>query len=294
MSSTGKMFAMKAMNKKVIKGKKAIKFVKAEKKVLAELGEVPSPFVLSLHYSFDDPQNFYLILPLLVGGDLDFHMKDGGAFSAERACVYTLEIALGLQHLHDMGFIYRDLKPENILMAQTGRCAISDLGLAVDVKSKKEGKVKGRAGTPGYWAPEVINKKPYNFACDWWGLGVCLFEFHTCCAPFDCSWTGLKDRNAGTLAVAVGDDGEVGGFNFELDDESKKKGMRKPTPFSDAAKEAIRKMLHPDPEKRLGSKNGVVELHELKFFEVRLMSAPAVASSVHVCYLVLGSLLMVS
>ena len=72
--------------------------------------------------------------------------------------------------MHAEGIIYRDLKPENCLLDDNGNIRISDLGLAERVKLDK--RVKGRVGTVGYMAPEVVKNEQYGFGVDWWGLGL--------------------------------------------------------------------------------------------------------------------------
>jgi len=44
--------------------------------------------------------------------------------------LYVLEIAMALQHLHDMDVVYRDLKPENILLCGDGHLKLTDFGLS--------------------------------------------------------------------------------------------------------------------------------------------------------------------
>lgn len=244
---TGRIFAVKKMEKKKVKGKKAGKLVANEKKVLAALGEKPSRHVVHLNYAFDDQESFYLVLPLVPGGDLAFHLSEHGALSLERCVCYIAEIALGMVHLHMLGYLYRDLKPENVLMAVDGHCKISDLGLAVRYDSTKDRRL-GRAGTRGYMAPEVVERKAYGAAADWWGLGACMFEFFTACCPFDDRWTGLKSRDDATLAVREGGeglffDGAKGGF--------KHKHGSAVTPFTDDAKDLITKMLCPVAANRM-------------------------------------------
>ena len=73
-----------------------------------------------------------------------------------------------------MFLIFRDLKPENILLDDVGHTRISDLGLAIYVPPNET--VKGRVGTVGYMAPEVIRNERYSFSPDWWGLGCIIFE----------------------------------------------------------------------------------------------------------------------
>ncbi len=160
--ATGKMFAMKKMDRKLVKGKKAKSIVESEKKVLELLGDQPSPFCVSLRYSFSDQSDLFFIMPLLTGGDLNFHLQTSGAFDETRARFYAAQIALGLGHMHALRIVYRDLKPENILLSNEGNVAISDLGLAKIMRPGR--KLKGMAGTPGYWAPELIRDEAYGMA----------------------------------------------------------------------------------------------------------------------------------
>jgi serine/threonine protein kinase len=41
-----------------------------------------------------------------------------------------LQVAMALQHLHDMDIVYRDLKPENILLCADGHLKLTDFGLS--------------------------------------------------------------------------------------------------------------------------------------------------------------------
>ena len=75
------------------------------------------------------------------------------------------------------------MKPENMLVDKQGHLRISDLGLAVRI-NKKKGYSKGRVGTPGYMAPEVIRGEHYGFGVDWWGLGCCIYDMLEGHGPF--------------------------------------------------------------------------------------------------------------
>jgi len=199
MRTTGKLIAIKQLNKRLIKGKEAKKLVMVEKKILQKLGENPSSFTVWLKYSFQDKDYYYMSLPLCTGGDLGFHLSKKGYFNVKRACFHTAEIIEGLMHLHSLGIIYRDLKPENIIFDDEGHSRISDMGLAVIAGSRK---IKGRAGTPGYWAPEVISRQHYSFSADYWSLGCVLFEMLAGICPFSRTNTGMQ-RDDATLAWEI-------------------------------------------------------------------------------------------
>lgn len=181
--TSGKLYAMKVMNKKRIKLKKAEKLTLNEQNCLAD---VNSPFVVNLKYSFQSKTDVFLILDLMTGGDLAFHLSQKGFFPKEECRYYSARILLGLQALHDRGYVYRDLKPENCLLGDDGRVKLTDLGLAIKVTSD----LHGAAGTRGYWAPEMLDRdengkrKNYGRMVDWFSFGCCLAEFISGTSPF--------------------------------------------------------------------------------------------------------------
>ena len=129
-STTGKLYAMKMLNKKRIKLKKAEALCLQERNILAI---IHSPYIVCLKYAFSTPTDLHLILDLMTGGDLGFHLSRKGRFSEKEAKYYAARTLLGLASMHDKNIVYRDLKPENILMDEEGYTKISDLGLACKV-----------------------------------------------------------------------------------------------------------------------------------------------------------------
>ncbi|XP_062069592.1 G protein-coupled receptor kinase 4 isoform X7 [Lepus europaeus] len=179
--ATGKMYACKKLEKKRIKKRKGEAMALNEKKLLEK---VNSRFVVSLAYTYETRDTLCLVLTIMNGGDLKFHIYNLGnpGFDEQRAVFYAAELCCGLEDLQRERIAYRDLKPENILLDDHGHIRISDLGLALEVPEGET--VRGRVGTVGYMAPEVIDNENYTFSPDWWGLGCLIYEMIQGHSPF--------------------------------------------------------------------------------------------------------------
>ena len=91
-------------------------------------------------------------------------------FTEDAVRFYAASILLGLEALHVAGVVYRDLKPDNVLLDRGGTVKLTDFGLALCLGA--HGTANSKAGTRGYWAPEVIRRQPYRFEPDFWSLGA--------------------------------------------------------------------------------------------------------------------------
>jgi serine/threonine protein kinase len=133
-----------------------------------------------------------LSMEFVPGDDLAKVLKERGPLSIARACYFTYQAALGLQHAHEKGMVHRDIKPNNLILAQQGRkpsVKILDFGLA---KSKQpaldEESLTGAGqvlGTPSYIAPEQIHDAASaDIRADIYSLGCTLYSFLTGSPPF--------------------------------------------------------------------------------------------------------------
>ncbi|XP_051056191.1 G protein-coupled receptor kinase 4 isoform X2 [Phodopus roborovskii] len=179
--ATGKMYACKKLEKKRIKRRKSEGMALNEKRILEKLH---SRFVVNLAYTYETKDALCLVLTIMNGGDLKYHIYNLGnpGFEEPRAVFYAAELCCGLEDLQKERIVYRDLKPENILLDDHGHIRISDLGLALEVPEGET--VRGRVGTVGYMSPEIINNERYAFSPDWWGLGCLLYEMIAGHSPF--------------------------------------------------------------------------------------------------------------
>lgn len=199
-SRTGKLYAMKVMERRRIKSMRAETLCIAERNTMVLVAD--SQFIVGLKYAFTTPTDLYLVLELMLGGDLGYALFRRGPFRPEQVMYYSVRTLLGLKSLHDLGIVFRDLKPENILMDDRGRTKLSDLGLAV--QPSRNG-IRGTCGSRGYWAPEMLRrdadgkKVRYRLAVDWFSFGCVVMEFVTGVCPFRTTeakiWNGIEPRD---------------------------------------------------------------------------------------------------
>ncbi|XP_038123942.1 rhodopsin kinase grk7-b [Cyprinodon tularosa] len=178
---TGQMYACKKLNKKRLKKKGGERLALLEKQILEK---VNSAFIVNLAYAYQSKNHLCLVMNLMSGGDLGFHIYELGkrGIRMERVVYYAAQIVTGILHLHSMDIVYRDLKPENVLLDGKGQCRLSDLGLAVELPKGKM--ICQRAGTTGYMAPEVLKQEYYRTSVDWWALGCSIYEMVAGRLPF--------------------------------------------------------------------------------------------------------------
>ena len=82
---TGIFYALKQMSKIKIMEKKSERAIKYERDLLAKIHH---PFIVNMHYAFQDSQNLYIVLDLLSGGDLRYHLSQNKKFNEEQTSNY--------------------------------------------------------------------------------------------------------------------------------------------------------------------------------------------------------------
>ncbi len=168
------------MSKAKIIDKKSEKSIKYERDLLSKLKH---PFIVNMYYSFQDYDNLYLVMDMLTGGDLRYHIFRHKKFSEEQTSkllLYNLLgffiacILLGLEYIHENNILHRDIKPENLVLDERGYVRITDFGIA---KLHQKENSSETSGTPGYMSPEVMCAQNHSQLVDYFAIGVIGYEF---------------------------------------------------------------------------------------------------------------------
>uniref|UniRef100_A0A8C7T810 non-specific serine/threonine protein kinase n=1 Tax=Oncorhynchus mykiss TaxID=8022 RepID=A0A8C7T810_ONCMY len=207
-----------------------------------------SAWVVQLFYAFQDDRYLYMVMEYMPGGDL-VNLMSNYDVPEKWARFYTAEVVLALDGIHAMGFIHRDVKPDNMLLDKAGHLKLADFGTCM--KMNKDGMVRcdTAVGTPDYISPEVLKSQGgdgyYGRECDWWSVGVFLYEMLVGDTPF------YADSLVGTYSKIMN---HKNALTFPDDSD-----------ISKDAKNLICAFLT-DREVRLG-RNGVDEIKRHPFFK---------------------------
>ena len=112
-------------------------------------------------------------MPFIGGGELAKVLKQAKKFTERQIKFYSVQLILGLQYLHLSNVMHRDLKLENLLLDENGYLKIVDFGVSQVIRHNQT--IYDVAGTPAYFAPEILKGEGYNMAADWWAVGIILF-----------------------------------------------------------------------------------------------------------------------
>jgi len=116
------------------------------------------PFIVDLRAHFQDELRLYLLMELVIGGELYALLRNSGKLSNDRAKFYAAEVVLAFQYLHGMYIAYRGLKPENVLIDVNGNIKLCDFGFAKVVEER----TFTNCGTPEYTVRIAASSRTLN------------------------------------------------------------------------------------------------------------------------------------
>ncbi|MCD9640111.1 Calcium-dependent protein kinase 32 [Datura stramonium] len=227
--ATGDVYACKSISKKKLRTRVDIEDVRREVEIMKHLPKHPN--IVTLKDTYEDDNAVHIVMELCEGGELFDRIVARGHYTERAAAAVTRTIVEVIQMCHKHGVMHRDLKPENFLFEnkkETAPLKAIDFGLSVFFKPGE--RFNEIVGSPYYMAPEVL-KRDYGPEVDVWSAGVILYILLCGVPPF---WAETEQGVAQAIIRSV--------VNFKRDPWPK---------VSDNAKDLVKKMLNPDPSKRL-------------------------------------------
>lgn len=171
--------------------------------------------IVQLYAFLETPENYFMVLELLPGGELFHQIVRLTYFSEDLSRHVIVQVASAIRYLHEVaGVVHRDIKPENLLFVPCefrpskqrvvnpyddeskedegefipnvggggiGVIKLADFGLS---KVIWDSKTMTPCGTVGYTAPEIVKDETYSKSVDMWALGCVLYTVLCGFPPF--------------------------------------------------------------------------------------------------------------
>ena len=229
------------MSKAKIIDKKSVDSILGEKFILSIIHH---PFIVNMVFSFQDHDYLYLIMDLLPGGNLRYHLSQKKYFNEVQTKFLIACILVGLEYIHSEKILHRDIKPENLVFDYNGYLRITDFGIAKKycINNKKD-----TSGTIGYLAPEVLCNENHTYSIDYYAVGIITYELTYGHRPY----LGKTKHEVKQLILTK---------------QAKVEYDELPDDYHDECADFINELIQRKPKKRLG-RNNIYELINHPWFD---------------------------
>ncbi len=144
-------------------------------------GTLDHPNIVRVFDLCQEGKLLFLVMEYVEGISIQTVVSRYGPIGVEAACHYARQVAFGLQHANELGFVHRDIKPANLLLDNVGVVKILDLGLVRSEADAGSGLTrqldnKSILGTADYVAPEqAVDSSRVDIRADIYSLGATLY-----------------------------------------------------------------------------------------------------------------------
>ena len=173
------IYAIKAISIRMVEKEKMLwKYFVNERNIMISLDH---PFIVKMVKSLRNNNYCFILMEFVNELNLDEHLsKKRSKRNIYETQFYIGSILLMLDYLQKKFIAHRDIKPSNIMIDTNGYLKMIDFGTAKILKDYTSTII----GTPHYIAPEILQGKGYSLSCDFWSLGICMFEIFYGIYPF--------------------------------------------------------------------------------------------------------------
>lgn len=169
--------------------------------------------VRTFEYGMTTAGEQFLVMELIEGNGLNFYIETNSPNLNGKRVDYLIQIAEGVEYIHQQGFMHRDICPRNIMVTNAGVIKLIDFGLTIP-NTADFWKPGNRTGTPSYLAPEVIKRISTDHRVDLFALGVTAYEVFSGALPWE------KGDSTTTLKNHINNPGKyVREYRADLDDD---------------------------------------------------------------------------
>ena len=173
------IYAIKAISKASVEKEKILaKYFVNERKIMLSLDH---PFIVKMVKSMKNQHFCFLLIEFINGTNLDQYLQN----RETRQNIYETQFYIGsillmLDYLQKKFIAHRDIKPSNIMIDNNGYLKMIDFGTSKILTDYTSTII----GTPHYIAPEILKGRGYSLSCDFWSLGICMYEIFYGKYPF--------------------------------------------------------------------------------------------------------------
>ena len=174
-------YAIKAISRLSVEREKILaKYFVDEKRIMLSLDH---PFIVKMVKSMKNQHFCFLLIEFVNGNNLDQYLSNRQYRQNKyETQFYVGSILLMLDYLQKKYIAHRDIKPSNIMVDSNGYLKMIDFGTSKVLSLTDY--TSTVIGTPHYIAPEILHGKGYSLSCDFWSLGICMYEIFYGKYPF--------------------------------------------------------------------------------------------------------------
>ena len=175
------IYAIKAISRLSVEKEKILaKYFVDERKIMLSLDH---PFIVKMVKSLRNQHFCFLLIEFINGINLDQYLSK----RQHRQNIYETQFYIGcillmLEYLQKKYIAHRDIKPSNIMIDSNGYLKMIDFGTSKVLTFSDY--TSTIIGTPHYIAPEILQGRGYSLSCDFWSLGICMYEIFYGKYPF--------------------------------------------------------------------------------------------------------------